>query len=185
MRALMIAGLVVLVAGCGQEPEPANEAVNQAAEPAATNVDVALNGVGGAEAGTVSVSEDATGLTLTVNAKGLTPGTHAVHLHEKGDCTAADFTSAGGHWNPEGAQHGRDNPMGSHLGDLANMEVGEDGSGQSVFLLTGVSLAGGQQAMADADGTALVIHEGPDDYVSDPAGNAGARVACAVLAPPA
>ena len=185
MRSMMMVGLAALVAGCGQQSENSNNVTGQASEPAAMSVNVALNGSDGSEAGTVSISEDATGITLTVNAKGLKPGTHAVHLHEKGDCTAADFTSAGGHWNPAGAQHGRDNPMGSHLGDLANMEVDEVGSGQSIYLLTGVRVTGGQQALSDADGTALVIHEGPDDYVSDPTGNAGARVACAVLAPPA
>ncbi|MCJ8191787.1 superoxide dismutase family protein [Sphingomicrobium aestuariivivum] len=131
------------------------------------------------------MSEDANGITVTVEVDGLAAGSHAVHLHETGVCEGPDFKSAGGHWNPTGAQHGRDNPMGSHLGDLANMEISEERQGRSIYLVREASLRAGQRSIADADGTALVIHEGADDYRSDPAGDAGARVACATLSGPA
>jgi Cu-Zn family superoxide dismutase len=105
---------------------------------------------------------------------------HGIHLHAIGRCEGPDFKSAGGHWNPAGHQHGRDNPMGAHLGDLPNFDV----AGQTVASLTlpvgGITAAD----LADADGTALVIHADPDDYKTDPSGNSGARIACAVLAPP-
>ena len=143
-----------------------------------------LAGADGENLGTVMVSEDANGMTVAVQAMGLEPGTHAVHLHETGLCEGPDFSSAGGHWNPTGAQHGRDNPQGPHVGDLANMTVGEDGTGSSSFLVERAGMTTGEYRAADADGTALVIHAGADDYMTDPAGDAGNRVACAVIAPP-
>lgn len=119
---------------------------------------------------------------VTVNASfsGLSGGDKAVHLHMTGDCSAADFTSAGGHLNPGGTQHGTRNPQGAHLGDLPNVTIAPDGSGTMSTVLRG-TLAGISDDIFDADGTAIVVHEGPDDYRSDPAGAAGSRIACGVL----
>jgi Cu-Zn family superoxide dismutase len=94
-----------------------------------------------------------------------------------GQCDGPDFKSAGPHWNPAGRQHGHDNPLGAHLGDLPNLSVGSDGRGTASFTVDG--------DMADADGTSLVIHADPDDNKTDPSGNSGARIACAVLTTPA
>jgi Cu-Zn family superoxide dismutase len=108
-------------------------------------------------------------------------GTYAAHVHTVGACTAPDFTSAGPHWNPTGAQHGRNNPAGMHKGDLPNLSVGTDGRGSLEFLIAGAALRGGAAPLLDADGAAVVIHAQADDYRTDPAGNAGARIACGVL----
>ncbi|WP_265561964.1 superoxide dismutase family protein [Sphingomicrobium arenosum] len=143
-----------------------------------------LRSVEGGSLGTVSFRQDANGVTLSVEVGGLKPGLHGVHLHEAGICEQPDFKSAGGHWNPTGAEHGRDNPMGSHLGDLANLQVGEDGTGRADYLVRDVMIDKGEWVLSDRNGTALVVHAAADDYVSNPAGDAGARVACAVLAAP-
>lgn len=173
---------VAALAACSGEGAD-SEAVDVAptsGEP--TNVE--LVGNDGTMIGSVAISQDANGTTLGLSVDGgLEEGMHGVHLHEAGSCELPDFTSAGGHWNPEGKEHGRDNPKGSHVGDLANLAVDADGKGSSTFLVENVLVEGGAFALADADGTALVIHAGPDDYMTDPSGDSGARVGCAVLAP--
>ncbi|MDR2858662.1 MAG: superoxide dismutase family protein [Novosphingobium sp.] len=122
-------------------------------------------------------------LELKVAVRGLSPGQHGVHLHAMGTCTAPDFTSAGPHLNPAGRMHGSMNPQGSHLGDLPNLEVGRNGRGT---ITVGISGTPGETRplLFDADGTAVVIHAAPDDYHTDPAGNAGPRIACGILAGP-
>ncbi|MCW1429143.1 superoxide dismutase family protein [Novosphingobium sp. JCM 18896] len=117
---------------------------------------------------------------LKVEAIGVAPGAHGVHLHTVGKCDAPDFTSAGGHLNPHGKMHGTANPQGPHLGDLPNLIAGTDGKGTLTAGLTG-SAAELNAALFDADGTAVVIHAGPDDNRTDPSGNSGGRVACGVL----
>lgn len=119
-------------------------------------------------------------VTVSVSLEGLNGGTHAVHLHTTGDCSASDFTSAGGHLNPTGNQHGRLNPQGAHLGDLPNVEVSSSGTGTVSAALSGTRGTVVSQIF-DADGTALVVHEGADDYRTDPAGDAGSRIACGVF----
>ncbi len=137
----------------------------------------------GTEAGAVTVAEDATGLTVRVEAAGLEPGAHAVHFHAVGRCEGPSFESAGPHWNPTGKQHGRDNPRGSHLGDLANLEAGPDGRAQSAFGLPGIRLKTGERPLVDLDGAAFVIHADADDYKTDPSGASGDRIACVVFEP--
>lgn len=124
--------------------------------------------------------DDLGGIQVHIQAQGLAAGTYGVHLHDVGRCEGPGFDSAGPHWNPTGRQHGAHNPQGRHLGDLPNLVVEADGGGRIEFAITGSSTA----ALADADGTALVIHAGVDDYRTDPSGNSGARIACGVLAPP-
>jgi Cu-Zn family superoxide dismutase len=136
----------------------------------------------GAARGTASVTEAADGLHVLVKAQGLTPGLHAVHVHMTGTCTAPDFASAGGHWNPTGRKHGKDNPAGAHMGDMPNMQVGPDGTGAIEYVIAGGTISGGATPLLDADGAAVVIHAQADDNMSDPAGNAGGRIACGVLA---
>jgi Cu-Zn family superoxide dismutase len=180
-----------LLSACQQREEPAaNETVeanapamaNEAAPAAAQSAQhVDANGKA---IGQVAISEDANGVTLKVTAAGLPAGTHGVHLHEKGMCEGPKFESAGAHWNPATKQHGRDNPMGAHLGDLANMEAADGAEASSTYLVAGVTVGGATNALADADGTSLVVHAKADDYKTDPSGNSGDRIACAVLAPP-
>ena len=111
---------------------------------------------------------------------GLSPGVHGVHLHMTGACDAPEFTSAGGHLNPGGHQHGSDNPAGAHLGDLPNVTVGNAGTGTVTATLPGSREAVLAQ-LFDADGTAIVVHANADDYRTDPSGNSGGRIACGVL----
>lgn len=180
-RALPLIFCSAFLAGCGSGADSEqNITIDDAAPSAEGRSD--LISASGEAIGTVTYLEEGSGVQLRVEVSGLEPGTHAVHLHETGSCETPDFQSAGGHWNPMGKEHGRDNPNGAHLGDLANMEVGDDGTGSASYMVTGVSYAGGEPSMIDADGTALMIHEGADDYVTDPTGDAGGRVACAVLA---
>lgn len=126
--------------------------------------------------GWVELSPRAGGTHLRVAAEGLAPGDHGIHLHAVGRCESPAFQTAGGHWNPEGKQHGHLNPQGQHQGDLPNLTVSANGRGTTNFLVS-------RHSMADADGTSLVIHAKPDDYKTDPSGDSGDRIACAILTP--
>ena len=141
-----------------------------------------FTGGDGALLGNVMVSEDSSGLVLNLTATAMPAGVHGMHLHEKGLCDGPKFESAGAHWNPGMKQHGRDNPAGAHLGDLANLTVAADGTAKVSIPVAGAKVASGAMMLADADGTALVVHAEPDDYKTDPSGDSGDRIACAVLA---
>jgi superoxide dismutase, Cu-Zn family len=134
----------------------------------------------GRPAGTVQLLASGEGVSVNAALAGFAPGTHAIHLHTTGSCTAPDFTSAGGHLNPGGHQHGTDNPAGAHLGDLPNVVISGSGTGTISARLRGTRAAV-ESAIFDTDGTAVVVHETADDYRTDPAGNAGKRVACGVI----
>lgn len=124
--------------------------------------------------------ETGSGVKLTLTVSGATPGTHAVHLHQSGDCSAGDATSAGGHWNPMNEPHGNRAAGGEfHAGDIANLEVGEDGTG--TLEITAPDWTIGGDPTSDVIGRAVIIHAGADDFVSQPSGNAGARVGCGVV----
>jgi len=135
----------------------------------------------GARVGTATFSEKSNGVQLDLKASNLLPGLHGLHIHAVGMCEAPDFASAGPHFNPEGKQHGWDNPLGHHLGDLQNLNVGPDGKADVRVLVPGVTLGEGPNSLFHEGGTALVIHAKPDDGKTDPAGNAGARIACGVI----
>lgn len=149
--------------------------------PSAVLASAALARSDGASIGTASVRVERGAAWLRVAVSGLAPGVHGIHLHAVGKCEAPGFASAGGHLNPTGRQHGTLNPSGSHLGDLPNLVVGADGTGRLDYRLNqaAVSL---RSALFDADGTAVVIHAGADDYRTDPSGNSGGRIACGVVA---
>jgi Cu-Zn family superoxide dismutase len=138
----------------------------------------------GADRGRVDIFKDGSGLRIEVIARGFDAGTYGMHVHSVGQCAAPDFASAGPHWNPTGAQHGRDNPMGAHHGDLPNLVIEPDTIGRASLHLVGTPLSG-ENGILDADGAAFVIHAKPDDMKSDPSGNSGARVACGVIGVPA
>jgi Cu-Zn family superoxide dismutase len=123
-------------------------------------------------------------LQVAYNLTGLPPGLHAFHIHETGACEPP-FKSAGGHFNPYGAKHGLKNPEGAHAGDMANILVGPDGTASGVRYAPLATLKeGARNSLFKEGGTAIVIHEGPDDYMTDPAGAAGARIACGVIKSP-
>lgn len=132
--------------------------------------------------GSVTISEDPAGLVMNISGVGMPAGVHGIHLHEKGLCDGPKFESAGGHFNPAGKKHGRDNPEGAHAGDLANLTVAADGTATVSVPLAGAKISSGNLVLADADGTALVIHAKADDYQTDPSGNSGDRIACAIIA---
>jgi superoxide dismutase, Cu-Zn family len=134
----------------------------------------------GKTVGQATLAPKGDGVQITATFNGLPPGTHAFHIHEVGKCDPP-FESAGGHFNPAGKQHGKDNPRGPHAGDLPNIQVPPDGRAKVEVVAKGVSLKGGQAELLDADGSALVVHDGADDYKSDPAGNSGKRIACGVM----
>ena len=134
----------------------------------------------GLPAGTAQLVSNGNTVSLAVAVTGVEPGQHGFHLHAVGKCEAPGFTSAGGHLNPASRTHGHLSAGGKHLGDMPNLNVGANRTAA-----VNVDLAGTPDALMaslfDADGTAIVIHADPDDYTSDPTGNAGARVACGVL----
>ncbi|MCR5874917.1 superoxide dismutase family protein [Phenylobacterium sp. J426] len=137
----------------------------------------------GQTVGSVSLTEAPKGVVMRVEAKGLTPGWHGLHFHEKADCSKSDFTSAGAHTRHQGhggeakAVHGLLNPEANETGDLPNIHAHADGSAAAEVYTTLTTL----KALRDADGSAVLIHANADDHKTQPIGGAGARVACAVI----
>jgi superoxide dismutase, Cu-Zn family len=134
--------------------------------------------------GTAVFTPGAPGVKLDVQVQGFVTaaaGEHGIHVHAVGKCEPDAFTTAGGHFNPTGKKHGLNSPEGAHAGDLPNLML--DGQGNSTYqtTLAGISLGSDAGSLFDADGSAVVVHAGPDDLVTDPAGNSGARVACGVV----
>lgn len=170
MRGLIALGLAAsLVGGCATVDVPV---------PAPP---VNLINASGQTVGTVTAAQTSGGLTLTISASGIPHGLHGLHVHAVGRCEAPSFETAGSHWSPAGREHGFNNPQGPHAGDLPNITASSSGVVRETVVLARTSLA----QLADADGSALVIHASADDYITDPSGNSGDRIACAVLAPPA
>ncbi|MBY6015438.1 superoxide dismutase family protein [Qipengyuania gaetbuli] len=164
--------LAFVLGGCSTLSDLPTDRVGQAS----------LTLANGVPAGTAQLLSNGTTVSIAIAVTGIEPGPHGFHLHTTGKCEAPGFTSAGGHLNPAGRQHGSENPSGKHLGDLPNLVVGANGTATAEFDLLGTR----DQVLADifdADGTAVMIHAGPDDYRSDPAGDAGSRIACGVLRP--
>ena len=170
MRAVsLVLPLAVVVAGCTTTPVQSDRI--------ASGQFIDRTGMA---RGTVSLVAEGSSLTLDASVSGLSPGEHGFHLHTIGECRTPDFTSAEGHLNPANNQHGPFNANGGHLGDLLNITVGQDGTAEAVYPLNGDRQLLMQQ-LFDGDGTAVIIHADADDYQTDPAGAAGARVLCAEL----
>jgi superoxide dismutase, Cu-Zn family len=140
-----------------------------------------LRNAAGEIVGQATLSMEAEAVVITLEAQKLPPGPHGFHIHEVGKCEAPEFTTAGGHFNPEGKKHGLRSPGGPHAGDLPNLVVGPDGLVRIRVMAPQVALAAGPNSLFHPAGTSLVIHTGPDDDVTDPAGNSGARIACGVI----
>jgi Cu-Zn family superoxide dismutase len=136
----------------------------------------------GKATGTAILTENDKGVQISLDVEGLAPGLHAIHIHGAGKCEGPDFASAGPHFNPHNKKHGIQNPDGAHAGDLPNLTVGEDGIVQTTLTASQVNLKEGDaHSLFQENGTSLVIHAGPDDDVTDPSGNSGGRVACAII----
>ena len=139
----------------------------------------------GQSVGTVRAWQTAGGVTFRIDATGLPHGVHGLHVHAVGRCDGPKFDSAGPHWNPAERKHGTNNPAGPHAGDIRNVIVAANGTLGETVTLSGANLLGPGAAgvLLDTDGAALVLHAAADDYATDPSGNSGARIACAVLQP--
>lgn len=171
--ATAVVGLATIVACSPLPREPEIETVASAQ----------LYDSGGTEVGEAELLQTRDTLTISVSLVGLPEGVRALHLHETAMCEAPTFASAGGHFNPTAKTHGKLSEDGPHLGDLPNINVAADGTFSGVFPLEG-SAADLLPSLFDADGTSIMLHEGPDDYRTDPSGAAGPRLACGVLERP-
>lgn len=132
---------------------------------------------GNSVTGTVTFTKTGSGVQVVADLEGLTPGKHGFHIHQYGDVSAPDGTSAGGHFNPDGADHGAPGDMDRHVGDLGNIEAGEDGSAHLELNDTMIQLNGAHSII----GRGIIVHAGEDDLTSQPTGAAGARVAAGVI----
>lgn len=183
MRILVLTTTGLLLASCMAQKDVGPTLGKTTATPPAIEATAQLLGPNGELRGTATVSQTPAGTRVAAHIEGLPAGTYAIHLHAVGKCDAPKFTTAGAHFNPTMKQHGRDNPMGPHEGDLPNVVVGSNGTGDIDYTVAGMTLKGGTAPLLDADGAAIVLHAGPDDYRTDPSGNSGDRIACGAFAP--
>ena len=169
--ALGSAALGAALLGAGVAPLSAQTSADQSAR-------AELRNPQGEPVGTATLRDTPAGVLIHVKFSGLPPGSHAFHIHDVGKCDAPSFKSAGGHYNPTERQHGLLNPEGPHAGDMPNIHVLRSGK-LELEVLSGVDSV--QDDLLSGDATALVVHSGPDDYHTDPAGAAGPRIACGVI----
>lgn len=169
---------------CGERESPSGEGARaEAGAPAegSERAEVTLRDPTGETVGSATLRASPNGVLLRAELRRAPPGEHALHIHQTGACEAPDFASAGGHLNPAGVGHGFLDGDGVHAGDLPNVHVPASGELRLDLFAPGVEL---EEHLFDGDGAALVMHEGPDDYRTNPAGAAGPRIACGVIARP-
>src|SRR5262245_1032960 len=172
MRRELVLGAIVLSAALAFESSVG----------AARSATASLKDASGNEVGKAALTETPSGVLIRLDLTAAPPGEHALHFHAVGKCEPPDFKSAGPHFNPGEHKHGLENPAGPHAGDMPNLHVPGDGKLSLEVLNQAVTLSG-KSALLDEDGAALVIHAAADDYRTDPAGNAGDRIACGIIAP--
>ena len=190
--ALLITALATLaLSACATAPSTSQSSATQRqtpasavlTAPAASTIPAAVAHVAGASgslvSGTLALVPLHGGVRMSGDLGGLTPGNHGFHIHQTGDCSAADAATAGGHFNPTVSAHGRAGTAAHHAGDIDNIVADASGVAHVDVQLRGVSLGG--SPTTDIVGRALVVHAAPDDYQSQPAGNSGARVGCGVI----
>lgn len=180
---VLFAVLLIILVGCEDKDLPVTGAMSEESpavkvEPITTDI---IDGQGG-KMGTATFTQLAKGVQVDVKVSGLKPGKHGIHIHETGKCEKPDFKSAGSHFNPTMKEHGYDNPSGEHAGDLANLVAGPNGTAEAQFVVTTVTLNKEvPNSLLKEGGTSLVIHAEADDMHTNPAGNSGDRIGCAVI----
>lgn len=168
---IICAGALLTLAGCKTNTEPA----------ASKTLEITMEPKSGSTMSGKAVFTERNGkVKLVANFSGMEPGVHAIHIHEKADCSAPDATSAGGHWNPTFKAHGKWGVGEYHRGDIGNFAVNENGEGTVIFE-TDEWAIGGTDKTKDILGKSLMVHADPDDFHTQPTGNAGARVACSAI----
>ncbi|MFZ3590610.1 superoxide dismutase family protein [Bacillus sp. DJP31] len=155
--------------------------VSACAEVRPSKIEVDIKNPDGDSMGSATLEEQASGVKVSLALNGLEPGPHGIHFHANGDCEPPEFESAGDHYNPEEKDHGLLNQDGAHAGDLPNIVAKPDGTVAAELMAAGVTLKEGKTTLYKKDGTSLIIHENADDGMSQPAGNAGKRIACGVI----
>lgn len=168
---MRLTGVTILLTGLALVAATSTASAAEQASAAMMNAD-------GDSVGAVTLRETPQGTLLHAKLENLPAGAHAFHVHAVGVCEPP-FKSAGGHFNPGGKKHGIDSAEGMHAGDMPNIHVPDSGALEIEVLNAQLRL---DASLFDEDGAAIVIHDGPDDYVSDPAGAAGPRIACGVIA---
>lgn len=176
MRVDRTCGVLTLILGLAACSDPASRPV--------AGAEAHLINGSGVKIGEATFAETKEGVLLHLQAWNLPPGPHGMHLHASGACHTPDFQTAAGHFNPTGKKHGLKNPEGPHAGDLPNLVVPENGRVDVTILIRGVTLRPGKNSLMTAQGSSLVIHQDADDERTDPDGNSGPRIACAVLQQP-
>ena len=195
MRSLLVVLVATAACGGGKKPAPAAPATPVAAAPAPAPVEkpappppppapkhatATMEGTAKFKTvkGTVEFKQTDDGVEVTANLEGLKKGDHGFHIHEKGDCSAPDAASAGGHFNPSNHKHGAPDAAEHHEGDLGNLTAGADGKATKTFTIKGITLDEGDTSII---GKGFIVHEKADDMKTQPTGNAGARAACGVI----
>ena len=180
LKMVTTAAIVLLAAGCGMHKSGGSSAPTQAAKGGAPSASARLESRSNSHVtGTAFFSQKDGEVQLVLELTGLTPGEHAFHIHEKGDCSAEDASSAGGHWNPTAENHGKWGTHPFHRGDVANLTADASGKASLTFSTSLWSIGG--DPTRDIVGHAIVVHAKKDDFTTQPTGDAGGRIACGVI----